>query len=414
MPQSCSAASREASTVRRKIDLDNFQVASVKTARDINRRIVLNLIRKHQPISRADLSRHSRLQRSTVSVITQQLITERWVKMGACGNLPRGRKPRFLHINGERAGIIGVDIRPEKTTLMLADLEMRSLAQDSLRTGSDPEDFVFELARGIRALMDAHPHLSFEGIGVALPGRIDLASNRLIFAPNLAWKSIDLKSAREAATGLEVELENAANACALAEIWGGAHSENVQNLIAVTISEGIGVGLILNGQLIRGTSGLAGEFGHVTIQENGPLCRCGNRGCWEACASNAAAVRYFTDLEPAQNGHDISSHPTFDLILKLAQQGHSQATEALARMARHLGAGVAMAIAGLAPDVVVIVGEVTRAWSQVGPIIDEVIAKRLSMGTRTRIVATNPDAQPRLRGTIALVLQKHFGMPHHV
>ncbi len=414
MPPSCSAASREASTVRRKIDLDNFQAASVKTARDINRRIVLNLIRKHQPVSRADLSRHSRLQRSTVSVITQQLIAERWVKMGASGNLPRGRKPRFLHINGERAGIIGVDIRPEKTTLMLADLEMRSLAQDSLRTGNDPEEFVLQLAGRIRALMEAHLHLSFEGVGVALPGRIDLATNRLIFAPNLAWKSIDLKSALEAATGLEVELENAANACALAEIWGGAHSENVRNLIAVTISEGIGVGMILNGQLIRGTSGLAGEFGHVSIQENGPVCHCGNRGCWEACASNAAAVRYFIEAEPAKNGTRLSSRPTFDLILQLAQQGNRRANEALERMARHLGAGVAMTIAGMAPDVVVIVGEVTRAWPTVGPIIDEVIAKRLTMGARTRIVATNPDTQPRLRGTIALVLQKHFGMPHHV
>ncbi len=413
MPQSF-AASREASTGRRKIDLDNFQVASVKTARDINRRIVLNLIRKHQPISRAELSRHSRLQRSTVSVITQQLISERWVKMGASGNLPRGRKPKFLHINGERSGIIGVDIRPEKTTLMLADLEMRSLAQDSLRTSNDPEEFVFELAQRIRALMDAYSHLTFEGIGVALPGRIDLASKRLVFAPNLAWKSIDLKSALEFATGLEVELENAANACALAEIWGGAHSENVRNLIAVTVSEGIGVGMILNGQLIRGTSGLAGEFGHVQIQENGPLCHCGNRGCWEACASNAAAVRYFTESEPAPDGHNLLGRPTFDLILKLAQQGHPQASDALARMARHLGAGVAMTIAGMAPDVVVVVGEVTRAWSQVGRIIEEVIAQRLSMGTRTRMVATNPDAQPRLRGTIALVLQKHFGMPHHV
>ena len=414
MPPSCSAANSEASTVRRKIDLDNFQVASVRTARDINRRIVLNLIRKHQPVSRADLSRHSRLQRSTVSVITQQLIAERWVKMGGSGNLPRGRKPKFLHINGERAGIIGVDIRPEKTTLMLADLEMRSLAQDTLHTGSNPEEFVLELARRIRALMKAHPQLTFEGVGVALPGRIDPSTNRLIFAPNLAWKCIDLKSALETATSLEVELENAANACALAEIWGGAHAEKVHNLIAVTISEGIGTGMILNGQLIRGTSGLAGEFGHVTIQENGPLCHCGNRGCWEACASNAAAVRYFIESEPTQNGHGGPVRPSFDAIVKLAQQGHAQAGAALEQMARHLGAGVAMTIAGLAPDVVVIVGEVTRAWSRVGPIIDEVIAKRLSMGTGTRIVATDPDTQPRLRGTIALVLQKHFGMPHHV
>jgi predicted NBD/HSP70 family sugar kinase len=125
-------------------------------------------------------------------------------------------------------------------------------------------------------------------------------------------------------------------------------------------------------------------------------------------------VRYFTELEPAQYGHSISGRPTFDLILKLAQQGHPQASEALERMAHHLGTGVAMTVAGLAPDVVVVVGEVTRAWNQVGPILDQVIASRLSMGTKTRIVPTNPDAQPRLRGTIALVLQKHFGMPHHV
>jgi predicted NBD/HSP70 family sugar kinase len=297
---------------------------------------------------------------------------------------------------------------------MLADLEMRSLAQDSIHTGSNPEEFVLELAARIRGLKTAHPHLAFEGVGVALPGRIDPSSNRLVFAPNLPWKSIDLKTALESATGLEVELENAANACALAEIWGGVHSENVRNLIAVTVSEGIGLGMVLSGQLIRGTSGLAGEFGHVTVQENGPVCSCGNRGCWEACASNAAAVRYFTETEPAQNNHSLSGRPTFDLILKLAQQGHPQANQALERMAHYLGTGIAMTVAGLAPDVVVIVGEVTRAWDQVGPVLDRVIANRLHMGTNTRIIPTNPDAQPRLRGTIALVLQKHFGMPHHV
>lgn len=414
MAQSASATPRAPRTIRRKIDLDNFQVASVKTARDINRRIVLNLIRKHQPISRAELSRHSRLQRSTVSVITQQLIAERWVKMGASGNLPRGRKPKFLHINGERSGIIGVDVRPEKAMMMLADLEMRSLAQDSLLTGNDPEEFVNALAGRIRALMKTYSRLTFEGIGIALPGRIDPASNRLIFAPNLAWKSFDLKSALELATGLEVELENAANTCALAEVWSGTHSENVHNLVAVTVSEGIGVGMILNGQLVRGTSGLAGEFGHVTIQENGPVCSCGNRGCWEVCASSGAAVRYFMETESAHQNQNNAARPSFESILRLAQEGNPQANAALERMARHMGVGVAMTIAGMAPDVVVIIGEVTQAWNRVGPIINEVVAQRLTMGAKTRIIATNPDTQPRLRGTIALVLQKHFGVPHLV
>src|SRR6266568_3871451 len=262
----------------RKIDLNNFQSATTKTARDINRRIVLNLIRQHQPISRADLARRSRLQRSTVSSITEQLIAERWVTMGALGDLPRGRKPTYLHLNGDRAAILAVDIRPTETTIAVADLSMRFLTQETMPTSDNPEQFIKELCQRIGHTIQSHPRLTFEGIGVALPGRVDLASGRLTFAPNLGWKSIDLKTPLEQTTGLSVALENAANACALAEIWSGQYSEHVRNLIAVTISEGVGVGMILNGQLIRGVGGLAGEFGHVTIQERGPLCNCGNKG----------------------------------------------------------------------------------------------------------------------------------------
>jgi DNA-binding MarR family transcriptional regulator len=129
----------------RKIDLNNFQVATSETARAINRRIVLNLIRSHQPISRADLARHSGLQRSTVSVITEQLVKERWVTEGASGHTPRGRKPRFLHLNKERVGIIGINIRPAVTAIALADIDAHFLAQESLPTASDPKRFIAEL-----------------------------------------------------------------------------------------------------------------------------------------------------------------------------------------------------------------------------------------------------------------------------
>src|SRR5947208_256417 len=129
----------------RKIDLTNFQVATSETARDINRRIVLNLIRTHQPVSRADLARHSGLQRSTVSVIAEQLIDERWVTEGANGHTLRGRRPRFLHLNKERVGIIGINVRPAKTTIGFADLDAHFLAQESFATAQDPKTFVSEL-----------------------------------------------------------------------------------------------------------------------------------------------------------------------------------------------------------------------------------------------------------------------------
>src|SRR2546427_12228162 len=128
----------------RRIDVSNFQVATSETARDINRRIVLNLIRSHQPVSRADLARHSGLQRSTVSLIAEQLIRENWVKEGARGHVPRGRRPRFLHLNKERVGIVGINVQPVKTTLALADVDAHFMTQESFPTTRKPDQFVAE------------------------------------------------------------------------------------------------------------------------------------------------------------------------------------------------------------------------------------------------------------------------------
>lgn len=389
----------------RKIDLTNFRVATSETARHINRRIVLNLIRSHEPISRADLARHSGLQRSTVSLIAEQLIAERWVTEGANGRVPRGRRPRFLHLNKERVGIIGVNIRPAMTTLALADLNGHFMAQETVPTAQDPKQFVDDLVPRLQNLKKIRPDLTCEGIGVSLPGRVDLTSQRLVFAPNLNWREFDLKAPLEEATGLPVELENAANACALSEIWFGRRSESAQDLVALTVSEGIGTGLVMNRQLVRGSSGVAGEFGHTTIVENGLECRCGNRGCWELYASNSAAVRYYSGAK--SNG----TPPSFDDLLRLASQGDAKSLEALNKMGHYLGVGIAMLVTGLAPDEILVIGEITKVWNRVGPIVAKTVEDRCSTHANTRIVPTDPLSHPRLLGTIALVVQKHFGAP---
>ncbi|HKN83633.1 MAG TPA: ROK family transcriptional regulator [Pyrinomonadaceae bacterium] len=400
----------------RRIDLSNFQVATSETARDINRRIVLNLIRTHQPLSRADLARYSGLQRSTVSVIAEQLIKERWITEGANGHTPRGRRPRFLHLNKERVGIIGINIRPITTTLALADLDANFLAQDSLPTPPDPKQFVAELVPRVRKLMRTRPELTCEGIGVSLPGRVDLATKRLVFAPNLGWQDFDLKTPLEKATRLPVELENAANSCALSEICFGRRAEGLRNLVVVTVSEGIGCGLILNHQLVQGSTGTAGEFGHAAVVPDGLECSCGNRGCWEMYASNSAAIRYYTQAASPARGTKRRSETAektinFEHLLRLAEQGDSKAIEALQQMAKYLGMGIAPIVAGLAPDMIVVVGEVTRAWGQVGPLIKETVKQHSFTRAETQIVPSDPITQPRLRGTIALVLLKHFGAP---
>jgi predicted NBD/HSP70 family sugar kinase len=402
----------------RKIDLNNFRVASSETARDFNRRLLLNLVRKHQPISRASLARRSGMQRSTVSSITEQLIAEHWVVEGATGHLPRGRKPTFLHLNPDRAGIIGVDIHPGTTMLAVSSMDMKILAHESMPTGHDPQDFIERLGRRINDLMIAHPKKSYEGIGISLPGRVDLASQRLTFAPNLNWNNVDFKTPLEKVTGLTVELENAANACALAELWSGRHGESVSHLVAVTVSEGIGVGMVMNGQLLRGSQGVTGEFGHVSLSTNGPECRCGNRGCWEVMASNTAAVRYYAEFSTTRKGDagtksNMSPVPFSDL-LRLVEQGDVKAGKAIDQMAHYLGVGLAVLVTGLAPDVMVVVGDVTRAWDRVGTIVEKAVQQRSFTHAPTRILPTNPENLPRLRGAIALVAQKHFMLPHMV
>lgn len=400
----------------RKIDLTNFRVATSETARDINRRIMLNLVRKHQPVSRADLARHSGLQRSTVSAITGELIADQWVKEGAFGHSQRGRRPIFLHLNADRAGIFGINVRPGLTNLVLANLDGEFLSQESMPTPAHPDQFLSEISQRIRSLKKLHPGLSYEGIGVSLPGRVDVSSEKFVFAPNLGWREEKLKPHLESITGLPVELENEANACALSEFWFGKQTEGVRNLVAVAVSEGIGAGIILNGQLVRGPFGLAGEFGHVALSEEGPRCGCGNRGCWEVYASNWAALRYYSEAKTARrNGHvpagQLRSATAFEDLLDLAEHRDSRAVQALDRMAHYLGLGISLLVTGLAPEVIVVVGEVTRAWDRVGPIISETVKRHSFTHATTRIIASGPALLPRLRGIIALVLQKRFGAP---
>jgi predicted NBD/HSP70 family sugar kinase len=195
-------------------------------------------------------------------------------------------------------------------------------------------------------------------------------------------------------------------------LWFGRHPDHVRHLIAVTVSEGIGVGLLLNGQLVHGGHAMAGEFGHVTIDENGPPCPCGKRGCWERYASNSAALRYYTGDEPRRDEPSRSGTPGFGDVLRAAANGERRAIEAIERMAHFLGIGLAGLATGLAPDMIVIIGEVTGAWDLVGPIVRDTVTRQSLPHVTTRIVPTDPAMQPRLRGAVTLVVQQHFSAPH--
>jgi predicted NBD/HSP70 family sugar kinase len=379
-----------------------IQGASSEVVRDINRRIVLHLIRKRHPISRADLARVSGLQRSTISLIVEELIDDRWVLEGPTGRLPRGRRPTFLRLNDERV-IIGVDVRPIQTTVALADANGKFISQEMMETPHDPQAAIGALIQSIERMVKSCRGKKIEGVGISLPGRFDHAQDRLVFAPNLRWRDLDIRNPIVKATGLEVELENAANACVLSSVWFD-HVEGCRNLVVITVSEGIGTGVLANGQLVRGLNGMAGEFGHVPVDPSGPPCGCGDRGCWETFASNRAALRYYA--EAGGGDGDLG----FIDLLNRADRGDVVAAKALEKMAHYLGRGTRMIVAGLSPERIMIIGDLTRSWHHFGPVIEaEVQAQVLPGGRAPAIVPVHEDGMARLRGTVALILQKHFG-----
>ncbi|MBB5317897.1 ROK family transcriptional regulator [Tunturibacter empetritectus] len=371
------------------------QSASNKTPRQINRNLVFNLVRTRQPLSRADLARVSGLQRSTVSLIVEDLIKERWILEGSTGRPPRGRRPTFLELNHQRV-VIALDIHPSQTTVAVTDLGGKIVAQNVVELPEDPKKAIQPIIAAIRKLMAAHSDKSFDGIGISLPGRADPLRDEPIFAPNLKWPISSIKSRIQKATGLRVEMDNVANACALSEVWFG-DSDGLHDLVVVNVSEGIGTGIFANGQVLRGANGMAGEFGHVQMEMNGPRCGCGGRGCWETVSSNRAGLRYYEEMSGA------SAPPTFAALVKMAQSHDVHAVKALEKMSLFLGRGLRMIANALAPSEIVVVGDITAAWYLFGPIVEaELKQNALSKAPRLRPAFEGNTA--RLRSAVALVM----------
>jgi predicted NBD/HSP70 family sugar kinase len=379
-------------------------VASSETAREINRDILLHTIHLHQPVSRADLARLTGLQPSTVSVITGQLIEEGWVLPGTLGRLPRGRRPTFVTLNDKHV-TLAIDLRPENANLAVVDINGKILSRNTVpypaQNGSkaDVRKTIQNIAKAARALRAALSERIFQGVGVSVSGRVDQKTHRLLFSPNVRWTQIDLHAELQKVLDSPIEMENAANACLFAERWFGNFGET-PNMIAVSVSEGIGTGLMVDGRLMRGRDDMAGEFGHMPFEESGPLCGCGNSGCWETFASNRAGLRYYHELVPE------SSLSSFQELLNLANEGDVRALRSIDKMTTYLGRGLTMLAAGLAPEVIIIVGDCTALWPRIRPLLEsQLIAKSFTPRTPRVVAALDGDAA-RLRGAAALVLHK--------
>lgn len=404
----------------RKINPHDFSIATRTTSREINRRIALNLVREHQPISRADLARRMKIGRGVVSVLVNELIAQGLIYEGAFGEAARGRKPTFLHVRTEDRIVVGVDVRFSRTYVMLSDFGGRQIALETFNTIFSPSTFVKELAKRVLRLLKTHcPTPYCEGIGVVVPGMVDHSTGRVLNAPALGWHDVAIRDALAQATGLPVHVENAAKACALAQMWLGRNdAASAHSFAYVSVSDGVGVGVVINGELVRGHNHIAGEFGHVPLSIDGPRCMCGSAGCWEAYVSNIATLlRYWgrdlSKVRPKSVLEVGGKGFTIEDLIALARAGDAKAMEAIQTTARYLGLGLATVVKALNPARLYVGGEITAAWDLIEKTVRAALTERslTKAAAKTSIYISTAVEHPRLRGATALVAAPTYAAP---
>jgi len=387
------------------------QIARLSTIRDINRQIVLNYVRDRSPISRAEIARQTDLHRSTVSAIVDELSAEGTIEEIGAGVSTGGRKPTLYRLRCGQPAAIGIDLTPRSTTIALADLAGNILEKETFSTSPDVDFMSAQILSRVEKLTKCNGNGGVE-IGFSVPGLVDQRSGEILHIPYFDWRNWDICSRIEAATGSKVTVENDANATALAELWFGQEKvRKTDTFLMVLVGEGIGTGIVFDGQVYRGEKGAGGEFGHMIAGDDAPVeCSCGSRECWEAYASEKALLGRYRKLlsnESMKPGNvEISD------LIELAVNGEKHAVEALRETIHYLGNGISNLIVGLSPQVVVVSGRITGAWALFEDQLNRVTERSLLAGLpQTVLVPSSLGDAPTLTGAIGLVLARKFGAP---
>lgn len=389
----------------RRIDLKTAQTAGLATIRNINRQIVLNYVREREPISRAEIARETALQRSTVSAIVDELQTDGLIEEVGEGRSTGGRPPTLLRLRSGGAIAIGVAVTPTTTFLATSDLAGRVLKQAEFRTDPHYEVTQDRIIQSIHEIRK-HGSASIESVGISLPGLVDPSSGTAVYVPYFKWRDVPISKHISSAVGLPVTIDNDANSVALAELWfGRPEVSGARDFILVLAAEGIGTGIVFDGQIYRGERGAAGEFGHMIIGTHAPVsCSCGNRDCWEAFSSERATVARYRSLIT-----DAALEISFSELVDRAIAGESEAGRALIEMALCLGIGISNLIVGFSPEAVVVGGEITRAWNLVEHALQQTIEHSVRRGLPSaRILPSTLGVNPTLRGALSLILAGKF------
>ena len=399
----------------RRISPTTFRIARRGTSREINRQIALNLIRSKQPISRAELARVMGVRRGAISRLIDELLAAGLVFEGAKGESRRGRKPMHLHIETRLRCVVAVDVSASHTALQLTDLLGHPLLDViEFPTRRRPALLVRDVAGAISRMLAGHPEAGeCVGVGVSVSGLVD-ASGRIEFSPTLGWRDVDLLEPLKVATKLPVVVENSTKACVLGQVWSVRGDAPGDGPVAfVNVSDGVGVGIAVDGKLLRGVHNVAGELGHVPLNMYGPRCSCGQRGCWEAYVSKRAVIARYRGTDPSWPESAVTASVTIEHIMARARAGEGQALETLRETGHFLGRGFATIVKAVDPRRIYVGGEITAVWDLLSATVAETLREDavIREAGETEILTVALGEHPRLRGAAALIHTLAFAAP---
>ncbi len=380
---------------------------SLESLRELNRLRVVDALRSAGRLSRSDIARRTGLSRSTVSTLVGDLVERGFIVERAddalSGAVPtQGRPPTMLSLDRSAGAAVGIDFDHDRVRVAVSDLSRTVLAEAMELVDVDHDaGRSMDLAASLvdRALADAGIDATrVLGAGVAIAGPVDAARSALHPSSILpGWEGVDLADELGARLGLPVHVDNDANLGALAEVTLGA-GRDARTAAYLQVGGGVGAGLIVDGRPFRGAFGAAGEMGHVVVDDEGAICRCGNRGCLETVASGPALTRLLADSR--------NETLTVAQIIELAKDGDLGCRRAIADAGRHVGRAVGALCNLFNPEMVVVGGELSAAGELLlGPLRESVMRSAVPMATEgLEVVAGVLGERANVLGALALAI----------
>jgi predicted NBD/HSP70 family sugar kinase len=376
--------------------------------RDLNMSLVIELVRLHGNISRADLARQSKLSPAAITAIVASLVERGILSEVALAPSSGGRPPILLRLNPTAGFVVGIKLRDEGLTTVVCDLDARIVATDHVeeRFVGAPDAAIAAIEAATRRVLRKArvARSNVLGVGVGLSGVVDTRRGSCRFSHLLEWRDVDLVEPLAARLRLSVWVDNDVKTLAIAEKWSG-DGIDAHNFLTLSIGRGVGLGIVLDRALYRGTDGGAGELGHIVIDPEGPECGCGGRGCLEAFVGEEAIRRRIGE----RLGREIDRSE----LVALTKASNLAALAVLAEAGRQLGTAVANAVTLLNPELLIICGEGTELGAPfVDPIRDAVhdlTFDTLGHGVEVKVQQWGDESWAV--GAATLVLRETFRIP---